>query len=214
MIRKLKSGEYRLYSRKINPKTGKRRKHRDVQNPRRSGEARACRAVLQAWVALSDWVESLYQGRRSGVDGGAGEGSGSGGNGSLGGGTGSGSGPGHGCSGPVEPVTFARAEISIIGLKPQVTLDAGHHKKNNAMTNLVVDTRDALDGDELLALARSLSVATVPVRVITPPSTERRCCASSEMNPFESAARSENRALCRMRRRCPPAGPLRQPTLQ
>ena len=25
MIRKLKSGEYRLYSRKINPKTGKRR---------------------------------------------------------------------------------------------------------------------------------------------------------------------------------------------
>lgn len=25
MVRKLKSGEYRLYSRKINPKTGKRR---------------------------------------------------------------------------------------------------------------------------------------------------------------------------------------------
>jgi hypothetical protein len=25
MIRKLKSGEYRLYSRKVNPKTGKRR---------------------------------------------------------------------------------------------------------------------------------------------------------------------------------------------
>jgi hypothetical protein len=27
MIRKLKSGEYRLYSRKVNPKTGKRRNH-------------------------------------------------------------------------------------------------------------------------------------------------------------------------------------------
>lgn len=26
MIRKLQSGEYRLYSRKVNPKTGKRRK--------------------------------------------------------------------------------------------------------------------------------------------------------------------------------------------
>jgi hypothetical protein len=50
MIRKLKSGEYRLYSRKINPKTGRRRnlgtfksraaaqKHeRDVQYFKRSG---------------------------------------------------------------------------------------------------------------------------------------------------------------------------------
>jgi hypothetical protein len=32
MIRKLKSGEYRLYSRKLNPKTGKRRNLGTVGN--------------------------------------------------------------------------------------------------------------------------------------------------------------------------------------
>jgi hypothetical protein len=54
MIRKLKSGEYRLYSRKVDPKSGKRRnlgtfrtreaaeKHeREVQFFKRGGRARA-----------------------------------------------------------------------------------------------------------------------------------------------------------------------------
>jgi hypothetical protein len=54
MIRKLKSGEYRLYSRKLNPRTGKRRnlgtfrtrhaaeKHeREVQFFKRGGRGRA-----------------------------------------------------------------------------------------------------------------------------------------------------------------------------
>jgi hypothetical protein len=38
MIRKLKSGEYRLYSRKIDEKTGKRRKPRDVRVPGGGGK--------------------------------------------------------------------------------------------------------------------------------------------------------------------------------
>ena len=48
MIRKLKSGRYRLYSRKKDPKTGKRKNLRDVQDPSGRTEARARRAVLQA----------------------------------------------------------------------------------------------------------------------------------------------------------------------
>jgi hypothetical protein len=39
MIRKLKSGEYRLYSRKKDPKTGKRRNLGDVLFPGKSGKA-------------------------------------------------------------------------------------------------------------------------------------------------------------------------------
>lgn len=39
MIRKLKTGQYRLYSRKVNPKTGRRR--RNLPQPRGGGKARA-----------------------------------------------------------------------------------------------------------------------------------------------------------------------------
>ena len=39
MIRKLKSGEYRLYSRKADPKTGKRREPRHLFQPRCGGKA-------------------------------------------------------------------------------------------------------------------------------------------------------------------------------
>ena len=48
MIRKLKDGQYRLYSRKKNPKTGKAPQSRHVQVARGGGETRASRAVLQA----------------------------------------------------------------------------------------------------------------------------------------------------------------------
>ena len=48
MIRKLSSGQYRLYSRKVDPKTGKRRNLGTVRHARRGGTARACGAVLQA----------------------------------------------------------------------------------------------------------------------------------------------------------------------
>ena len=53
MIRKRKSGQYRLYSRKISPKTGKRR-HLGIPDARQSGEARACRPVLQASGIVSE----------------------------------------------------------------------------------------------------------------------------------------------------------------
>jgi hypothetical protein len=48
MIRKLKSGKYRLYSRKVNPKTGKRRNLGTFPQPYCGARARACGAVLQA----------------------------------------------------------------------------------------------------------------------------------------------------------------------
>ena len=49
MIRKLKSGEYRLYSRKINPKTGKRR-NLGTFTTRTAAERHEHRAILQAEV--------------------------------------------------------------------------------------------------------------------------------------------------------------------
>ena len=52
MIRKLKSGQYRLYSRKINPKTGQTSQPRDLPDAGQGREARARRPVLQApWIA-------------------------------------------------------------------------------------------------------------------------------------------------------------------
>jgi len=48
MIRKLKSGQYRLYSRKINPKTGKRSQPRYLPDEPGRGEARARGAIFQA----------------------------------------------------------------------------------------------------------------------------------------------------------------------
>ena len=48
MIRKLKSGQYRLYSRKINPKTGKRRNLGTFPTRAQGREARARRPVFQA----------------------------------------------------------------------------------------------------------------------------------------------------------------------
>jgi hypothetical protein len=50
MIRKLASGKYRLYSRKVNPKTGKRR---NLGTFASRAEARARRAIFQAGVMLS-----------------------------------------------------------------------------------------------------------------------------------------------------------------
>ena len=47
MIRKLASGGYRLYSRKVDPKTGRRRNLGTFKDPRRRREARARSAVLQ-----------------------------------------------------------------------------------------------------------------------------------------------------------------------
>ena len=46
MIRKLPSGKYRLYSRKKNPKTGKRRNLGTFDHPRRGGAARTRGAVF------------------------------------------------------------------------------------------------------------------------------------------------------------------------
>jgi hypothetical protein len=48
MIRKLKSGEYRLYSRKKDPKTGKGTEPRDLRHAGGGREAREGRAILQA----------------------------------------------------------------------------------------------------------------------------------------------------------------------
>jgi hypothetical protein len=47
MIRRLSSGEYRLYSRKKDQKTGKRKKSRHVQKSRCGTEARARGAIFQ-----------------------------------------------------------------------------------------------------------------------------------------------------------------------
>jgi hypothetical protein len=51
MIRKLQSGEYRLYSRKINPKTGKRRNLGTFKSARRR-KSTSARAVFQAALSL------------------------------------------------------------------------------------------------------------------------------------------------------------------
>src|SRR5882724_10287023 len=48
MIRKLKSGEYRLYSRKINPKTGKRRNLGTFKSREAAEQHGARSAVFQA----------------------------------------------------------------------------------------------------------------------------------------------------------------------
>jgi hypothetical protein len=48
MIRKLRSGKYRLYSRKVDPQTGRRRNLGHLLDASRSPTARARRAVLQA----------------------------------------------------------------------------------------------------------------------------------------------------------------------
>jgi len=48
MIRKLGSGKYRLYSRKRDPKTGRRRNLGNLRHARRRAEARARGPVLQA----------------------------------------------------------------------------------------------------------------------------------------------------------------------
>ena len=50
MIRKLASGQYRLYSRKKDPKTGRRRNLGTFRDRRRGRTARARGAVLQAPV--------------------------------------------------------------------------------------------------------------------------------------------------------------------
>ena len=47
MIRKLQSGQYRLYSRKVNPKTGKRRNLGTFKS-RAAAEKHERRAVFQA----------------------------------------------------------------------------------------------------------------------------------------------------------------------
>ena len=52
VIRKLKSGEYRLYSRKKDPKTGKRKKPRDLQRDGESKTTRERRALFQAGVIV------------------------------------------------------------------------------------------------------------------------------------------------------------------
>jgi len=48
MIRKLASGQYRLYSRKRNPKTGQRRNLGTFRNPQGSRSSWASGPVLQA----------------------------------------------------------------------------------------------------------------------------------------------------------------------
>jgi hypothetical protein len=51
MIRKLASGEYRLYSRKINPKTGRRRNLGTFKTRAAAEKTRARRPVLQGQAA-------------------------------------------------------------------------------------------------------------------------------------------------------------------
>ena len=48
MIRKLKSGKYRLYSRKVDPKTGKRKNLGTFEIAREGRKTRTCCSVLQA----------------------------------------------------------------------------------------------------------------------------------------------------------------------
>jgi len=52
VIRKLKSGGYRLYSRKINPKTGRRRNLGTFKDPSGGREARTRSAIFQAPLSV------------------------------------------------------------------------------------------------------------------------------------------------------------------
>jgi hypothetical protein len=61
MIRKLKSGEHRLYSRKKNPRTGKRRNLGNIQNTRRGRKARTSRRVFQASLILGECQYLIFQ---------------------------------------------------------------------------------------------------------------------------------------------------------
>ena len=53
MIRKLASGQFRLYSRKTDPKTGKRKNLGTLKKPSSRGGSRTCGAVFQAALELS-----------------------------------------------------------------------------------------------------------------------------------------------------------------
>ena len=53
MIRKLSSGKYRLYSRKANPKTGRRRNLGTFSSRAAADEARARGAVLQTGLGVT-----------------------------------------------------------------------------------------------------------------------------------------------------------------
>ena len=53
MIRKLASGQFRLYSRKTDPKTGKRKNLGDLQKPSGRRGSRTCSAVFQAALKAS-----------------------------------------------------------------------------------------------------------------------------------------------------------------
>jgi len=50
MIRKLKSGEFRIYSRHADKKTGKRKNLGTFASRAAAGETRTGHSVLQAWV--------------------------------------------------------------------------------------------------------------------------------------------------------------------
>ena len=65
MIRKLKSGEYRLYSRKINAQTGKRRNLGTFRTRPTSRTTRTRGAVLQAALNVKP-VESVIEERLNG----------------------------------------------------------------------------------------------------------------------------------------------------
>ena len=70
MIRQLPSGEFRLYSRKKNPATGKRRNLGTFKTRATAERRQAHRAILQAaWVANQDGtgVSSMRGRRRSSV---------------------------------------------------------------------------------------------------------------------------------------------------
>jgi hypothetical protein len=56
MIRKLKSGQFRLYSRKKDPRTGKRRNLRTVRDPGGGRETRARSPVSSSGAAAADCV--------------------------------------------------------------------------------------------------------------------------------------------------------------
>lgn len=59
MIRKLKTGQYRLYSRKTDPDTGKRRNLGTFDN-REAAETRTRSAVFQAPLALPAKVDTTF----------------------------------------------------------------------------------------------------------------------------------------------------------
>jgi hypothetical protein len=64
MIRKLKSGEYRLYSRKKNAKTGKRRNLGTFSSKQKAGP-RARRAVLQEALRSRDGQQQAKDGSQA-----------------------------------------------------------------------------------------------------------------------------------------------------